>query len=153
MPGGVNSERMQLVKWNPLLPARAKLVHRQIPIDDVREHRTAEQLQHCQIGFAMSAVRRRIDHHRTHTGPYDVAGPEITVDSAGNIAEVERAFGDHGADTFDVGRGRLRDISDIDCHPQIRNDSLGDVERTPRGVFDARHGPRSDEHLTVETVR
>lgn len=130
---------------NTPLPALAQWKHRLIAVDDVRQKWTTEQFQHCQIGFTVPAVRRRIDHHRSGIGPDDISGPQISVNAARRLAVVDTARTNPLTRTLDISGLTRRHVSHLESYPQERKNPFLDVERAPRRVFHARHRPGTDK--------
>lgn len=141
------------MQWYTLFPTVPQRAHRPISVDDVVQQRRTEQREHREIGLAVAAVRGRVDHDDTRRGPHDVPRPQVAVDARGRVGVVEHPVGHRTARALDVCRVRGGDVARVDRGSEERQNTFGDVERTPRGMFDAGHRPRADEHLTRETLR
>ena len=77
---GVHEQREQLVQGQPLLPAVGQRRRLVVGVEHPRQVRQPEQRQHRQVGLAVAAVRRRVDHpDLAVVAPEHVAVPEVAV--------------------------------------------------------------------------
>ena len=129
---GVHQDRVELMQGNPAAPVLIQFGGLRVSGLDSAQERQPEEVEHGQIGFAVTAVRGRVDEDRLVGRPQHVARPEVAVDPRGRPSVVELPGGQSRADPIHRLGSRGAEVAHVARRTAVRPDPGLGVELSPR---------------------
>ena len=146
-------EGMELVQGDQAPPSCGKTGCVGVGGQHLLEIRTAEQVEHGEVGQAVAAVRGRVDENRARRGEHDVASPQVPVDPGGRTVVVIGTRGDpitDGIDHAGIGPGEVPHVHRL--ADERSNPLLGEVA-APRALGVVGLGLPADPAVSEPTGR